>query len=163
NEAAARKTAEEKEQQWREQKEEADRRREEARRNLYVAQMNLVQREYEANNIGQARDLLDNWKVVPPEVKDLRGFEWYYWQRLTHSEYLTLQGHTKDLTSVAFSPEGRRLVTSSLDNTIKVWDTATGRELLTLQGHTEQVGRMVYSPDGARLASVSGETEKKIS
>jgi hypothetical protein len=51
---------------------------EEARFNLYVAQMNLVQRDYETNNIGHVRELLENWVPRSDTEKDLRGFEWHY-------------------------------------------------------------------------------------
>ena len=40
-------------------------------------------------------------------------------------------------TSVAFSPDGKRIVSGSNDKTLKVWDAATGQEMLTLKGHTD--------------------------
>jgi serine/threonine protein kinase len=55
---------------------EADRQREQARFNQYVAQMNLVQREYEAGNIGRVRELLDAQVPREPNLTDHRGFEW---------------------------------------------------------------------------------------
>ena len=39
---------------------------------------------------------------------------------------------------VAFSPDGTRLATASMDQTAKVWDVASGREVLTLAGHTAE-------------------------
>jgi WD40 repeat protein len=152
NEAAARKIAENKEQEWREQKDEADRRREEARFNQYVAQMNLVQREYEAKNFLHVGELLDQQVPQTEATRDLRGFEWYYWHRLTQQELLTLKRHTTGAGWVAFSPDGKRLASADFQ-TITVWDGGTGRELLTIKG---AAGPVVFSPDGTRLA---GQTE----
>ena len=45
---------------------------------------------------------------------------------------LTLSGHTREVRGVAFSPDGTRLATASLDGTAKVWDATSGQELLTL-------------------------------
>jgi tetratricopeptide (TPR) repeat protein len=65
----------------------------------------------------------------------------------------TLIGHTADLVGIAFSPDGRRIATASLDRTIKLWDTATGREVFTLRGHTAGLLALAFSPDGRRIVS----------
>src|SRR5262249_17294 len=70
-------------------------------------------------------------------------------------------GHDKYLHFVAFSPDGRRLASSSVDGTVKVWDADTGQEIRTLRGHKSWVGRAVFSPDGKLLASGTG-TEFKL-
>jgi tetratricopeptide (TPR) repeat protein len=54
---------------------------------------------------------------------------------------------------VAFSPDGQRLASGSVDNTVKLWDARTGQELLTLRGHTGSVTSVAFSPDGQRLFS----------
>jgi WD40 repeat protein len=43
-----------------------------------------------------------------------------------------LEGHTGGVTSVAFSPDGRRVVTGSYDNTARVWDTPPVEVLIPL-------------------------------
>jgi tetratricopeptide (TPR) repeat protein len=65
----------------------------------------------------------------------------------------TLRGHTGVVTQVAFSPDARRLATSSADGTAKVWDVRTGQELLTLAGHTSVVSGVAFSPDGRRICT----------
>ena len=58
------------------------------------------------------------------------------WDATSGQEMLTLKGHTDGVTSVAFSPDGKRLASASWDQTVKVWDATSGQETLTLKGHT---------------------------
>jgi WD40 repeat protein len=51
----------------------------------------------------------------------------------------TLEGHSKSVQSVAFSPDGRLLATASDDKTARVWDLASGQCTATLEGHPESV------------------------
>ncbi|HOK77848.1 MAG TPA: hypothetical protein PLW35_09020, partial [Verrucomicrobiota bacterium] len=66
---------------------------------------------------------------------------------------LTLKGHRAAINSVAFSPDGRRIVTGSGESTAKVWDTGTGREVLALSGHTYAISAVAFSPDGLRIVT----------
>jgi WD40 repeat protein len=75
---------------------------------------------------------------------------------------LTLRGHTAGVNGIAFSPDGRRLATSSTDKTAKVWDASTGKELLTLSGHTAGLNGIAFSPDGRRLATASEDKAAKV-
>ena len=47
----------------------------------------------------------------------------------------TLTGHSNYVTSVAYSPDGKHIVTGSSDNTVKVWDAQTGKEVIVLVCH----------------------------
>lgn len=66
----------------------------------------------------------------------------------------TLAGHTYRVTCIAFSPNGRRIATTSHDRTVKLWDADTGQEVLTLR-HTAGVNCVAFSLDGHRLVSGS--------
>src|SRR4051812_46173772 len=55
-------------------------------------------------------------------------------------ELLTLDGHTYKVNSVAFSPDGKKIVSGSADNTLRVWDAESGLAILgPLQGHKSSV------------------------
>ncbi len=58
--------------------------------------------------------------------------------------------------SVAFSPEGKRLASASVDGTVRLWDVKTGRLLTVLRGHPSGVADVAFSPDGRELAAGCG-------
>jgi WD40 repeat protein len=82
-----------------------------------------------------------------------RGWEWYYLRRQCTGGIFTLHGHTNWIGSVAFSPDGKRIVTGSGDQTAKVWDAQTGTQQLELRGHTGGVYSVAFSPDGTRIVT----------
>ena len=141
------------------QRDRADGEAKRASRLLYIAHMNLAQAAWESSRVGPVLDLLRQHEPQPGE-EDLRGFEWHYWDRLSHPFLLELKGHAQPVGSVAFSPDGKRLASASgglVDRgEVKVWDATNGREVLMLRGHTAPVRSVAFSPDGKRLASASG-------
>jgi WD40 repeat protein len=68
-------------------------------------------------------------------------------------------GHTKDVTCAVFSPDGKLVLSSSQDKTMKLWDVATGRELRTFSGPRRRVVAVAISRDG-RFAVSNDEDEK---
>jgi WD40 repeat protein/tRNA A-37 threonylcarbamoyl transferase component Bud32 len=71
-------------------------------------------------------------------------------------EPITCQGHTGLVTSLVFSPNGKRLCSAGEDGVVKLWDSRTGQEALTLRGHPGVVRSVAFSPD-ARLLAAAGD------
>jgi WD40 repeat protein len=73
-----------------------------------------------------------------------------------------LTGHQQPVSSIAFSPDGQQLVSSSFDKTIKLWDTSSGKCLKTLLGHRSRIWTVIFHPNGRQIASGSDDNNTKI-
>lgn len=73
-----------------------------------------------------------------------------------------LQGQRGEVTDIRFSPDGRRLVTASTNNTAWVWDTATWQSTTVLSGHTNAVSSVAFSPDGQYVVTASADNTARI-
>lgn len=72
--------------------------------------------------------------------------------------YLVPQvGHASYVVSVAFTSDGKRLVTGSTDKTARLWDVETGKEIRAFRGHEEDVTTVALSADGKYLVTGSGD------
>jgi len=118
----------------------------------------LAEREWQANNLENARALLDKCRPLPDEP-DLRGWEWFYLDRLCRGGTLVLPQRFA-VTALAFSFDDRWLAVgtgfspdeapSAQRYEVKLWDPATGREHATLLPEDEPSGEFTdvgFSPD----------------
>ncbi len=76
----------------------------------------------------------------------------------TARELALFSGHTSEVTSLAFSPDGATLASGSMDGTAKLWDVASGGIILSIavdEGRRVSVFSVAFSPDGSMLATGS--------
>jgi len=108
------------------------------------------------------RELLEAWRTSK-EGRD-RTFRWVRSlrpprRRLGSPQRAILRGHEGPVTALAYSPDGRRIVTGGGpdDPTVRVWDAGSGAELECLHGHRGSVLGAAYSPNGHWIVSGSSD------
>src|SRR5439155_1138867 len=78
----------------------------------------------------------------------------------------TLDGHTDAVYAIAWSPDGKALVTGGFDSTVRLWDAATRKEIKRFDGHTGLVLAVAPAPDGKartiRLWKADGSPDGQI-
>jgi len=63
-----------------------------------------------------------------------------------------LKGHSSNVESIAFSSDGKTILSGSRDNSVKLWDLSTGEPIRSFK-HGEWITSVVYSPDGKKILS----------
>ena len=75
---------------------------------------------------------------------------------------LDLVGHNGTVQSTQYSPDGKKIVTTSTDKTARIWDSKSGSLLLTLSGHEGSVFSATFSPNGTLILTVSADDTAKV-
>jgi serine/threonine protein kinase/WD40 repeat protein len=109
--------------------------KEKLRENLYEVETSLLQPAWESDSLARFDQLLDGQRPAPGE-RDLRAFEWHYWNRLRHAEQpgVKLASESRLGARLAsppvLSPDGSRIAAVAVENgqgALCVWDTSTGK------------------------------------
>jgi WD40 repeat protein len=96
---------------------------------------------------------------LQPE-KEEADFSVRLWDLRSGKELQRFLGHKHWVMSVAFSPDGRRILSGSYDNTVRLWEVDGGKLLHVFRGHTERVRSVAYAPDGRH--ALSGSYDKTM-
>ena len=82
---------------------------------------------------------------------------------LRHREVVAMIGHTSPVVSASFSPDGRQVVTASMDKTARVWNLSGPTPVSTvLAGHTGPVRSASFSPDGRQVVTASEDKTARV-
>jgi eukaryotic-like serine/threonine-protein kinase len=125
------------------------------RRGAYFQRIALAEREWATNNLSRMDALLEQ---CPP---DLRGWEWHYLKRLRHGAIPPLH-HESPVYSVAFSPDGQYLATSTKDGLVRLWQVKSGHELRKWAAHHDNATTVAFSRDGRYLATGGWDEAVKV-
>ena len=117
----------------------------------------LAHREWLANNLARAEELLDSCSD-----EQRLEWEWRYLDRLRHSALQTWSGHTDGIRALAVHPAGRQVVSAGRDRTPRVWDLETGTRAELDSSGQSGIMAVAYSRDGRMLATCDSQRRVKL-
>lgn len=95
----------------------------------------------------QQNDLRAIYEKIASEIPNVKEIKKY-----------SRKGHNNSVNSVAFSSDGKKVVTGSYDNTAIIWNAETGDTIRTLRGPRGDVTSVAFSSDGKKVVAGSWET-----
>jgi len=84
------------------------------------------------------------------------------WETATGKSLLAPLQHQDRIVAVAFSPDGKTVVTGSSDKTARLWQTATGKPLVPALQHQDIIVTVAFSPDGKTVLTGSYDKTARL-
>jgi WD40 repeat protein len=84
------------------------------------------------------------------------------WDLKTGKLAATLKGHTQSVMCLAWTPDGKALISGSSDDSIRTWNTSNWKQITVLDGHTKGVYDIAISLNGRILASASYDSTARL-
>ncbi|MHC4743512.1 MAG: protein kinase domain-containing protein, partial [Planctomycetota bacterium] len=136
----------------------ADEKAEHLRRANYVNSIQLANAKYKERNVHRVRELLDSCPT------DLRGWEWHRLNYVLDESLMTLASSQVAVFSMALSPDGKRIASSSIvGKHINIWDADSGAKILAFEGHGKaRTGPITFNADGKKIVSGGFDNTVKV-
>jgi WD40 repeat protein/predicted Ser/Thr protein kinase/DNA-directed RNA polymerase subunit RPC12/RpoP len=145
-----------------------------SRRHLYAAHMTLAQQAWSDGQIGRLKELLEGCRPGPAADRngDLRGFEWYYLDRLCRTERAVLPAFAGRINAVALSADAevvgavsvevRRDAEAAPDAGIRLWNLKDRTEMMSAPGHEGGTTAIAFHPGKAFFATTGHDGLVKV-
>jgi WD40 repeat protein len=75
---------------------------------------------------------------------------------------LLIDGHSDAVMDCSFSPDGKQIVSVSVDGTLKIWDAESWEVISTLEGHQASIKGCAFNPDGSLIVFASSDGTSKF-
>ncbi|OLT59008.1 WD40 repeat domain-containing protein [Moorena bouillonii] len=104
----------------------------------------------------------DKWLISGSGYSEQSTNNLIIWNLETKKIAFTLKGHKNPISALAVTLDGKQVIYTSFDNTIKVWNLESQEEIFTFYGHDDSIYDITITPDGKTIISASKDKTLKI-